>query len=533
MTEPVYLRPDVTLEPLVHGWFARPQLISPITSAMNLRNRFIRIMKSYVSYPAAHAMAVGKPELMGGAFLDYPEEKVDDIKDLLARTEAENGDLIALVEAVDQLAKLLREEAEGYSLEPFYDRIPDPLRGYVELCYDLEDQPRIRFIEPLLYQGPYYKASAQSIALGLVQGDHRPFVLSTPRLPNEENLHLRVPLASPLLDNLFRLRHTPAPRETVLGWFAGIEKEGGLTVESLLTTETPAPRPAFTGEGIRIRYFGHACVLVESSETSVLIDPVISYIAPEGAVERFTFADLPEKIDYVFITHAHQDHILLETLLQLRHRIGTILVPRNNNGQLADPNLCLMLRHLGFEGARAVDEMEQIPIPGGFITGLPFLGEHGDLDITSKHAGLVNLKGTRIVFAADSSNLDPTLYRHIRGIIGDVDILFIGMECVGAPMSWIYGPLFTRPINNKIDTTRRLSGSDHQRASAIVSGLGVQSVYIYALGQEPWLEYFMSVSYDDASPAMVESKKVMLECLSRGLTCDRPVGKMELELPPK
>lgn len=107
--------------------------------------------------------------------------------------------------------------------------------------------------------------------------------------------------------------------------------------ELFATKHTPQPRPPrHDGDGVRVRYFGHACILIESAQTSVLIDPLVSY-KYDGGVFRYTYADLPEEIDYVLITHNHQGHCMLETLLQLRHRVGRVLVPRNNGGGLADP----------------------------------------------------------------------------------------------------------------------------------------------------------------------------------------------------
>ena len=67
---------------------------------------------------------------------------------------------------------------------------------------------------------------------------------------------------------------------------------------------------------------------------SILLDPVLSYTY-DSDISRYTYEDLPDVIDYVLITHNHQDHILFETLLQLRHRIRHIVVPRNGGGALA------------------------------------------------------------------------------------------------------------------------------------------------------------------------------------------------------
>jgi L-ascorbate metabolism protein UlaG (beta-lactamase superfamily) len=123
---------------------------------------------------------------------------------------------------------------------------------------------------------------------------------------------------------------------------------------------------------VRVRYFGHACVLLETREVSILTDPVVSYHGNTD-VPRFTHTDLPARIDYVLITHGHADHLMLETLLQLRQRIGTIVVPRSG-GALADPSLKLLLRHAGFTQVVEIDELETLAIPGGSLTGCRSLG---------------------------------------------------------------------------------------------------------------------------------------------------------------
>ena len=68
-------------------------------------------------------------------------------------------------------------------------------------------------------------------------------------------------------------------------------------------------------------------LFVETSDVSILFDPVLSYTY-ESDISRYTYDDLPEKIDFVVITHNHQDHILFETLLQIRHKVKIFIVPR-------------------------------------------------------------------------------------------------------------------------------------------------------------------------------------------------------------
>lgn len=89
---------------------------------------------------------------------------------------------------------MLKAHPRGHSLEEAYGKVPDLLKGLVELVYDLNNNPGYRFFEPLLYQTGFYDTGSQSIALWVTENDDRPFVLSTPRLDSPEVLHLEVPL---------------------------------------------------------------------------------------------------------------------------------------------------------------------------------------------------------------------------------------------------------------------------------------------------------------------------------------------------
>jgi hypothetical protein len=104
---------------------------------------------------------------------------------------------------------MLRNEATGYSLEPLYEKVPDVLRGFIELVYDLNNNPSFRLIEPLLYESPFYNRSSQSIVLSLISKDDRPFVLSTPRLKETSTLHLDIPFDHPGVDELFKMKQVP------------------------------------------------------------------------------------------------------------------------------------------------------------------------------------------------------------------------------------------------------------------------------------------------------------------------------------
>ena len=524
--ELLYLKQNVQVEPLIDRWYAWPHLIPPATAARNITERHLKIMDSYISGPQIHANAVKNPKMLGGPFIDYGGKRVDEIRALQASIKNNRANLLELSAALGLLDAMLREHAKGYSLHPLYAKVPECLRGYVELVYDLNNQPSFRLIEPMLYRSKYYDRSQQSLMLSLIKDDGRPFVLSTPRLDSEDSVPLNISFDEAVIDELFRAKNSPRPWGEIREMLPIPEGKEAL-MRSFFTTEPPPQYQGYSGSGVRWRYFGHACILIESGGVSMLFDPVLSYTY-ENSISRYTYLDLPESIDYVLITHNHQDHILFETLLQLRHRVKNIIVPKNGGGRLQDPSLKLLLQNCGFSSVREIDEMEEIHAKDVCITGIPFFGEHADLDIRTKMAWLVRVGPHSLFFAADSCNIEPRLYENLHELVGNVDALFLGMECDGAPLSWLYGPLLFRRLERAMDESRRLSGSNYEQAMQIIDCFGCKEVYVYAMGQEPWLNYLMSIKYTDESRPMIESNRLLQICRDRGMNAERLFGEREI-----
>ena len=358
-------------EPLVDGWYAWAHLIPPVTAARNLTERHLKIMASYIEAPETHQAAVKNSALAGGPFMDFACNRVEDVKALRDRTLRQRHDLIELSQAVSLLDELIRQKASGYSLESLYADVPVCLQGYVELVYDLNSQASFRLIEPLLYKSRFYDETMQSVVLSEIAADDRPFVLSTPRLDIGNSVHLQFPFASQRYDQLFRMKTEPGSFGDICESLE-IPRDEVDRFRSFFTLQAPRSYAPYQGSGVRWRYFGHACILVETPGLNVLLDPVLSYTY-EADISRYTYEDLPEKIDFVLITHNHQDHILFETLLQLRNRIGNIVVPRSGGGALQDPSLKLLLQQCGFRNVIEVSEMDELPFEGGSITAVPFL----------------------------------------------------------------------------------------------------------------------------------------------------------------
>lgn len=190
----------------------------------------------------------------------------------------------------------------------------------------------------------------------------------------------------------------------------------------------------------------------------------------------------------------------------------------------------LILKNCGFKNVVEMEEMDELQFGPLSITALPFLGEHGDLDIRTKMAYLARVKGHSLLFAADSCNISPPMYKHVHAEVGDVDVLFLGMECDGAPMSWLYGPLLTEKMERAKDHSRRLAGSNFERANRIVEQFHCKELYVYAMGQEPWLNYVMSLKYTEQSNPIIQSNKLIDACCNHGIVAERLFGEREILL---
>jgi L-ascorbate metabolism protein UlaG (beta-lactamase superfamily) len=520
-----YVKPNVRIQGLVNklcGWL---HTLAPVPGAMNLANLHIPMLESFIADPQVHADAVANPKMKGGFFLDVDQSRVNDIRELLETIKTTEAATLKFAEAIGEAERMLRERASGYDLSPLYEQLPAPLRGVTEIVYDTDNHPQLRFLESLLYRDARWRAERQSIELSLDDGTSPPFVLSTPRLPGPGHLQLPLPLSHSGIDEFFLLRDKAQPLGQIREFLEISEDADEQELLPLLTRERIEVPDRTVSDGGRIRYYGHACLVLQSRDVTIMTDPFISSNFAAG--DRFTYEDLPDHIDYVLITHGHQDHLVPESLLHIRGKVGVVVVPRNGSGQREDPSLRLLLENLGFT-VREMDQFDELSFDGGTIFATPFLGEHCDLDVRAKSTYWVRVAGKTIFVGGDSSGLDAEMYRNITAALGPVDIGFLGMECDGAPLTWLYSSLFTQPVSRKMSITRKLSGSNAAQALDIVERLGIREAYVYAMGEEDWLQHIMATSYTPGCYQLEQVAKFLVGCAERGIPAEHLLTRKEL-----
>ncbi|MET9564253.1 MULTISPECIES: MBL fold metallo-hydrolase [Streptomyces] len=521
--EQLFLRPKVIIEPLVDRFYVWPHTLAPIQAAMNLAFLQVPLLESYLQSPKVHVAASHNPELRGGYFINIPEERADEVRDLLATIKRERAGMLRFAEAIAEGQELLRANATGFDLTPLYPKLPQELGGLVELAYDTDNQAQIRFLEPLAYHSDIYQEERQSVQLSFETGIERPFILSTPRLPSPDVLELDIPFRHAGLEELFKSRVRPTTLSHLRDALE-LDDAQSTRLSGMLSDRPSLAEDRHIDAGGRIRYFGHACLVLQTPDAAIVTDPFIS--ADNTAGDRYTLDDLPDFIDLVVITHGHQDHIVLETLLQLRGRVGSVVVPRASRGNLADPSMALMLKHQGFPVIE-VDDFDEVEFPGGKVTATPFLGEHCDLDIRGKSTYWAEFAGKKVFIGADSSGIDPLLYRYVKRHLGTADIAFLGMECDGAPLTWLYQALLTKPVTKKMSNSRKLSGSNAAQAADIMVELGAKEAYVYAMGEEPWLGHVMATTYTEDTYQIKQIDEFMTWCKDRGIKAGHLYGQQE------
>lgn len=517
------------VEPLVNGWGAWWMTVAPVPASLHLHNFHLPLLKAYLQNPGFHARAAGDPSLTGSSFVGIPPERADEVRALLQRSMVEQEDNLRLAEALEEFQSLLLTEAKGQSLEPLYGKLPEPLRGLVELVYDYHNRPSLRVLEPLTYRSRYYKPRLQSLRLYQVEQDAvRPALFTTPRIPEEGQIDWRMPFADPRVDQLFSLDVEPKPLEHLLELLEPDARRE--TLLPLLTDAAPPPPPAPPDGAARVRYLGHACALIEWKGASILVDPVVGVRPSKGGMSRLSYPDLPRHIDFALVTHNHADHFLFETLLRLRHRLGCLVVPRAHGLLIGDASPRIMARELGFKSVVEVDNYDSLPLPDGEIVATPFLGEHGDL-AHCKSSYVIRCGQEKILFAADSACLDADVYRNIRQVLGEISTVFMNTETEGSPLTFTIEALFPKKRDRKMEKNRRCRGSTAAEGLQLLAQLGAKRLYNYAMGLEPWMQFIIGPQSGDDSPRMQESTLLLTKAREQGLSvAERLLGPRDILL---
>lgn len=149
---------------------------------------------------------------------------------------------------------------------------------------------------------------------------------------------------------------------------------------------------------MRVTYLGQACLLVEAAGRKLLTDPWLTEGAYFGTwYHTHLLADagihpeaLPRDIDYIFLSHEHQDHFDPDSLKSFARDIP-ILISKFVNTRFRDA-----VKNLGFNNVVEYPSGEQVDLGDGFKVTII-----GTAEYTNDAAILIEAEGCRVLNETD------------------------------------------------------------------------------------------------------------------------------------
>ena len=177
---------------------------------------------------------------------------------------------------------------------------------------------------------------------------------------------------------------------------------------------------------LKVTLVGHASLLIQSAETTILTDPVwfdylweeINVLCPSIELEK----NKVPPIDVLILSHRHQDHFDVRTLAYLARDDS----PIKPDAAILAPNDAILLdvlKELEFANVRVMADFEAIQIGDATITPTASLNQSStSKDYYPEHGLLVSDKDVTLWNQVDSI-VSPEIIQHMRDQYGPPDLM--------------------------------------------------------------------------------------------------------------
>ena len=152
---------------------------------------------------------------------------------------------------------------------------------------------------------------------------------------------------------------------------------------------------------LAVTHMGHASLIVDGGCRRVLIDPWL--FAWNNSFEKQPLVSSQlGRVDAIFFTHHHQDHLNVDSLLTLPHDVPTF-VPCETGSPL-EPRTADFLRLIGFQDVRKIAHGESHVVGEGLtVEAVPFFGEGQNRLGFGANCYLISRDGQNVLVHADAS----------------------------------------------------------------------------------------------------------------------------------
>ena len=169
---------------------------------------------------------------------------------------------------------------------------------------------------------------------------------------------------------------------------------------------------------------GHACLLIQSRETTILTDPVwfdylweeINVLCPSIVLEK----DKIPPLDVLNISHRHQDHFDVRTLAYLAQN-KRILTPDTIVLAPQDNLLLDILNELEIKNIKVVADFEQIQVKDVTLSPTPSRNQVSTAEDSFPEHGLIVNDGEVTIWNQVDSIVNPDIIQRIGELYGQID----------------------------------------------------------------------------------------------------------------
>jgi len=171
---------------------------------------------------------------------------------------------------------------------------------------------------------------------------------------------------------------------------------------------------------IRTTLISHACLLIQTSDLTIMTDPVffdplweeVNVLCPQRSID---FDKFP-KVDLLYISHRHQDHFDVRTLAFLKNasilKDDFILVAPN------DPILLEVLKELEYPEPRVSEDFESFRVKGAVLTPTPSL-----IQANFPEHGLLVHDGETTIWNEVDTIVSPEIIQYLKQMYPKVDLV--------------------------------------------------------------------------------------------------------------
>jgi hypothetical protein len=177
---------------------------------------------------------------------------------------------------------------------------------------------------------------------------------------------------------------------------------------------------------LKTTLIGHASLLIQSKETTILTDPVwfdylweeINVLCPSIDLDK----DKVPPLDVLYLSHRHQDHFDVRTLAYLVKN-KRLLTPDTIVMAPKDDILLDVLNELEFKNVRVIADFEPVTVKDVTFTPTPSLNQSSTSEDYYPEHGIIVSDGEVTVWNQVDTIVNPEIVDHIHQNFGQLDLV--------------------------------------------------------------------------------------------------------------